>query len=253
MTASNDQLLVRADDQDARVLIVTLNRAAQRNAMSDALVDRMLALLDDRSGMLRDIGAIVLTGAGTGFCAGSDLAGLAGMTGEARSAFEDASGRLARALTGHPLPIVAAVAGFAIGGGLTLAAACDVVVTTPAARWSLPEVPIGLFPAWGLEAVVNRVGRARAREISWGIDSYDGTAAVAMGLADRLADDPFADACTIARKLAALPAISAAGVKAYFSAAHTPEDGDRMANAIFMDSCASSQAAALFARFAKGR
>jgi enoyl-CoA hydratase/carnithine racemase len=172
------------------------------------------------------------------------------MDAPARSAFEDASGRLARMLQSFPRPVIAAVHGYAIGGGLTLAAACDIVVTARDTKWSLPEVPIGLFPAWGLEAVAARIGRPRARQLSWGIDLLDGQEAVAMGLADRLAGDPLAEALDIARRLAALPATQAASVKAYFATVHAPEEGDREANRLFLAACDTGEGQTSLTKFA---
>lgn len=232
---------------NSEVLIVTLDRAARRNAMSRSMVDSLLDVLD-LAGPDR-VGAIVLTGAGTGFCAGSDLAGLAEMNAQQRHDFEAASGLLARCLVAHPVPVLAAVHGFAIGGGLTLAAACDIVVTHPDAGWSLPEVPIGLFPAWGLEAVELRIGRPLARRLSWGIDKFDGAQAYACGLADTLADDPLAHALDIAAKLAALPRSQAAAVKDYFSVTRSGPAADERAVHHFDASAISPQAAASFERF----
>jgi enoyl-CoA hydratase/carnithine racemase len=137
-------------------------------------------------------GAILLTGADSGFCAGSDLAALAALDAVGRGQFEAESGRLARLFATLPLPVLAAVHGFAIGGGLTLAAACDIVVTHPDTRFSLPEVPIGLFPAWGLDAVATRIGLPAARRLAWGIETITGAHAAALGLADQLATDPTA-------------------------------------------------------------
>lgn len=239
-----------ADETDPRILIVTLNRPEQRNAMSVALVDGLLALLDEVEGR-GDIRALVLTGAGRGFCAGSDLAGLAAMAMHERRAFEASSGRLARRIGAHPLPVIAAVSGFAIGGGLTLAAACDIVVTRPDAKWSLPEVPIGLFPAWGLEAVVHRTGRPAARRLAWGIDMLDGAEARNIGLADAVTDDPLAEALAIAGRLAALPALQSAAVKAYFAAPRGEEEGDRYANDLFIAASATAAAEAGFRKFGK--
>ncbi len=130
--------------------VLTLNRPAQRNAMSSELVE---ALIADVARLDADLDVRVLTGAGRGFCAGSDLAQLGDMSAEARLHFEAASGRLARMFAQLSKPVLAAVHGFAIGGGLTLAAACDVVVADAASKWSLLEAPIGLFPTWGLSAV----------------------------------------------------------------------------------------------------
>ena len=159
---------VRASED---VLILTLDRPEQRNAMSAALVEAMIATLEALDPSVR---AVMLVGSGRGFCAGSDLAALAAMDNDARSVFETDSARLALLIAAIDVPVIAAVHGFAIGGGLTLAAACDIIVTTADANWSLPEVPIGLFPAWGLGAVEERVGRPAARRLSWGIDTLDG-------------------------------------------------------------------------------
>jgi enoyl-CoA hydratase/carnithine racemase len=245
-----DMIEIGADADDARVRRMTLNRPDSRNAMSRRLVDECLDWLDHAAGD-ESVGAILLAGAGRGFCAGSDLAGLAGMDDIGRSSFEADSGRLARAMMVHPRPIIAAVHGVAIGGGLTLAAACDVVVTAPDAKWSLPEVPIGLFPAWGLEAVTLRVGRVRARRLSWGIDMLDGVGAAAIGLADTVADDPFAEAFAIARRLAALPVAQSAAVKRYFAQERVGEAADAKANALFMTACDTSEAAASFEKYGK--
>lgn len=132
---------------DHNVALVTLQRAARRNAMSDELVRGLIdafASLEDNP----DTRAIILTGSGSGFCAGSDLGELARMEQSARQMFEAQSGRMARLLGELSKQSIAAVHGYAIGGGMTLATSCDLVVAEGSAKWSLPEVPIGLFPAW---------------------------------------------------------------------------------------------------------
>jgi enoyl-CoA hydratase len=236
--------------EDGGVALVTMNRPAQRNAMSADLVRGLIdvALRLDAATETR---AIVLTGAPPGFCAGSDLAGLAGMTGPERSQFESESGRLARLLGQVSKPVVAAVASFAIGGGLTLATSCDIVVTDRGSRWSLPEVPIGLFPAWGMASVVDRVGKAAARRLAWGIDTVDGAEAHRLGLADQLADgDVLAAALAIARRLAALPSVQSACVKEYFVADARGEEADLIANRLFMRTAATEEAELSFRKFA---
>jgi len=245
-------ITIGADAEEPWVRLLTLSRPESRNAMSRGLVAECLDWLDQASSD-QNIGAILISGAGRGFCAGSDLAGLAAMDDAGRSAFEADSGRLARAITAHPKPIVAAVHGFAIGGGLTLAAACDVVVTAPDAKWSLPEVPIGLFPAWGLEAVTLRAGRVTARRLSFGIDLLDGRQAAAAGLADQVADDPLAEALAVARRLAALPGAQSASVKHYFAQTRAGEAADAEANALFMAACTTSEAAASFGKYGKAK
>ena len=74
-----------------------------------------------------------------------------------------------------------------MGGGLTLAAARDIVLTAASsAKWGLPEVPIGLFPAWGIGSVVRRVGVTSARRLAFGTDTLDGREVHALGLADEV-------------------------------------------------------------------
>lgn len=240
---------VELGGETGRVLFVRLSRPDRRNAMSVAMVESLQALLASPDALAA--GAIVISGEGRGFCAGSDLSDLAGMSAQQRSRFEEDCGCLARTMTTHPRPILAAVHGFAIGGGLTLAAACDIVISTAAAKWSLPEVPIGLFPAWGLEPVTIRVGRAFAKRLAFGIDTFSGTEALAAGLADLLAEDPLHATAMLADRLAALPATQAAAVKDYFAAEKTGAEADRHANRLFTIACETNEARASFERFGR--
>ena len=235
-------------ERRGRIAIVTLDRPAQRNAMSEGLVAALIAALD-RFEHDDGVGAVLLKGAGRGFCAGSDLGMLSAMDAAQRMRFEADSGRLARAIGHCARPVLAAVHGFAIGGGLTLAAACDVVVTTPDAKWSLPEVPIGLFPAWGLGAVTARTGMPAARRLSWGLDTLTGQGALQIGLADLVADDAESEALAQAQRLAALPPAQAGMVKRYFADQVAGEQADAAANRLFHEATLSPEAAASFARF----
>jgi enoyl-CoA hydratase/carnithine racemase len=219
--------------------------------MSPDLVATLIAA-SEQAGYDSTVDAILLTGSDPGFCAGSDLAELARMDSAGRRRFEAESGRLARMFGALPKPIVAAVKGFAIGGGLTLATSCDIVVTEAIARWNLPEVPIGLFPAWGLASVTNRVGLPMARRLAWGIETLSGAEAVRLGLADHLAEGDVLDyALLLARKLAELPAAQAAAVKTYFQANPSGEAADLLANRLFMSMCETNAATLTFGKFAK--
>ena len=233
------------------VAILTMNRPKQRNAMSAALVAALIEATEKARQDTR-IRAILLHGAGTGFCAGSDLAGLAAMDAAGRAQFEAESGRAARLLGQISKPVLAAVKGFAIGGGLTLATSCDIVVTEPGAKWSLPEVPIGLFPAWGLQSVLARVGVASARRLSFGIDTLSGTEAQRLGLADHLAEsDVFAETLARAKQLAGMPATAVAGVKSYFTLNPAGEAADALANRLFGDAATTPEAATTFEKFTR--
>lgn len=225
-----------------------LDRPAHRNAMSVDLVAEMIAAIATLSHDT-SIGAILVTGEGRGFCAGSDLAGLAAMDDAGRQMFEADSGRLARMIGQCPKPVVAAVHGFAVGGGLTLAAACDVIVATPESKWSLPEVPIGLFPAWGLGPVIARIGLPRSRQLSWGLETLDGTKAAEWGLVDLVTDEPVLSGMALAKRLAGLPRTQSAAVKTYFAEQCSDETADLRANAHFLTASHCEEAKASFLKF----
>ncbi|UZW57033.1 enoyl-CoA hydratase/isomerase family protein [Sphingobium sp. JS3065] len=233
------------------ILRIALDRPAQRNAMSRAMVDAMLALLDTE-GAGDEARVIIVHGLGRGFYAGSDLGELAEMRRMERAAFEADCGTLSCRLNDYPVPVIAAVHGFAIGGGLTLAAACDMVISTADATWSLPEVPIGLFPAWGLGAVDDRIGLARARRLALGMDRLTGTQAADWGLVDEIASEPLAHASALAASIIALPAAQLAQAKAHYRRADRWTVKDQAANARFLNATESAEAQASFLRFGKG-
>ena len=140
-----------------------------------------------------------------------------------------------------------------MGGGLTLAAACDIVLTEADAKWSLPEVPVGLFPAWGLDAVVRRVGVPAARRLAWGIDTLSGREAHALGLADEIVEgNVLSVAMERARAIAGLPSVQAQAVKRFFSTYCEDEAADIAANSLFMEMTKTAEADATFRRFGSG-
>jgi enoyl-CoA hydratase/carnithine racemase len=230
------------------VVGIRMENPETRNAMSDDSVTAMIDLLDQLAPDT-DCRCIVLTGSGRGFCAGSNLKELAKMSAAGRSSFEDRCGELSQMIGAFPFPVIAAVHGFAIGGGLTLAASCDIVLTSPDAKWSLPEVPIGLFPAWGLAPVVARCGIGTARRIAWGVDLLDSYGALRAGLADEIVADPVDAAARLGAKLAALPAAHSACVKRYFSASPNGEAANRLSNQLFCEMCETPEGAATLRKY----
>ena len=245
----NDELLA---ERQGPVAVLTIRRSHRRNALGDALVAHLREVLNDNDANPA-IAATVLTGSAPGFCAGSDLKELGTMSLDEMCAHEARTAAFCRGIAQLNKPVIAAVEGFALGGGFVLAASCDVVVSSRSARWSLPEVEIGWIPPWGLETLVNRVGVSRARQLTWGGQVLLGEQAVRLGLADHLAEDGEALSGAIAQAqiLAGLPQEAVSATKLYYAAhgARNGESGDALASRMFKDNCRGATAQATLKRF----
>jgi len=216
--------------REGAVELLRLDRQAVRNALDAALaaeLARAFAAIRVDAG----VHAVVLAGRGAGFCAGSDVKEMARVTPERRLEIAREKAALLRAMAGLPKPVVAAVHGFALGGGLMLAAGCDVVVSERDARWRLPEVGLGFFPPWGLEALVARVGVSRARLLVFGHEPLDGARALELGLADYCVAPGAAEVEALgqAARLAALPPAALASTKRFFARLAGAGELDRLA------------------------
>jgi len=165
LTAQYRHLLVERS-ADGFVVTVTLNRPDAMNAMNTAMGEDLLACFD---GLLRDslVRAVVFTGAGDrAFCAGGDLKERNEMTDEAWRAqhviFEQAAFRVLRC----PVPVIAAVEGFALAGGCELAVLSDFIVASETAVFGVPETTLGIFPGIGGTQLLPRVlGAPLAKEL----------------------------------------------------------------------------------------
>lgn len=239
------------EEKQGRIAVLTIDRPQRRNSICVALVER-LSQVFRACDADPQVSAIVLTGTPPGFCAGSDLKELSTLDLAGMGAHEAHTGALARSIALLDKPVVAAVDGFALGGGFVLAASCDVVVTTRAARWHLPEVTIGWIPPWGLETLTARVGPVTARRLTWGGEPLDGAEAYRLGIADYLAEgDVVAEALAVAGRLAALPPPAVAATKRYFSlaAARNGEASDTLANRMFIENCGHEVAKSTLKKF----
>jgi enoyl-CoA hydratase/carnithine racemase len=189
-----------------RVATVTLDRPEALNAISTELALDLAAAFEP---LATDPGvrAVVLTGAGErAFCVGADLKQRAGLDDHGWFVQREAFRRGFAAVRRCPLPTVAAVAGFALGGGTELALACDLVVAAGDATFGLPEVRLGLVPAGGgTQLLARRVGRSAARDLVLTGRRVGAEEALALGLADRVvpAGEVRAAATALAAEIAA--------------------------------------------------
>ncbi|HYI28110.1 MAG TPA: enoyl-CoA hydratase/isomerase family protein [Bradyrhizobium sp.] len=235
-----------------RIGILSINRPQRRNAMDRDLVAALVQAFRTFDAD-PDIAAIVLTGEAPGFCAGSDLKFIGRLSLEEMCRFEAETGDMARLIGFVRKPVVAAVEGFALGGGFILAVSCDLVVSSDSARWHLPEVPIGWLTPWGLGALVSRVGAVAARKLCFASEAFDGREAQRLGLVDHLAEAGQAreTALALAERLAGLPAASVTATKRFFAPAISglSEVLDVEANEVFAGNCRHPVARETLERF----
>lgn len=138
----------RAEDH-GRVRVVTLAREKNLNALCTQLIEELADHLDEAQHD-EGVGCLVLRGAGEkAFCAGADLDEILGAGHERASAFIDRGHALMEAIESAGVPVIAAVDGWALGGGMELALACHLIVSSTASRFGLPEAKIGCMPGFG--------------------------------------------------------------------------------------------------------
>lgn len=207
-----------------RVAVITLNRPQARNSLSDQLSPALRELFricsDDD-----DIGAVLLTGAGTAFCAGGDVKGMGSASNPARQNWtfelrvadlQDRQRRLTGALVALRKPTLAALPGAAAGAGLAIALACDLRIAAESAFISTAYARIALSGDYGITWLLTRlVGRGVASELMLLSEKVDARRCAALGIFNRLV--PFADladaAFALARRLAHGPALAQALIK----------------------------------------
>jgi 2-(1,2-epoxy-1,2-dihydrophenyl)acetyl-CoA isomerase len=196
---------------EAGVLTLTLNRPERLNALNIALVEALKAAVGRAAAEPR-CRAVLITGAGRGFCAGADLSTRAFAPGEARpdlgQSLEKGINPLIRAIRGLPKPVVCAVNGPAAGAGANIALACDIVLAAKSAKFLQAFARIGLIPdAGGTFHLPRLVGDARARALMMLADPIGAEQAEAWGMIYRAVDDEdlIGEARTITERLAAGP------------------------------------------------
>jgi enoyl-CoA hydratase len=176
--------------EDGPLVVLTLNRPDKLNALDSALLGAVGQATTEL--MARPMAtrprAVLVTGAGDkAFAAGADIAELAGLSAAEARALSEHGHRVGRTLEEASFPVIAAVNGFALGGGLELALACDFIIASDKARFGLPEVGLGLVPGFGgTQRLARRVGVGRARELVYTGGVIDAERAKAIGLVNEV-------------------------------------------------------------------
>jgi enoyl-CoA hydratase len=204
-------------DRAGAVATLTLNRPRAANALDTTTLRELARAVRE---VRRDaaIHVLVVTGAGErAFSAGADIGAMAAMSGREGHAYSQLGHRVMASVEALPIPVIAAVNGVALGGGLELALACDLIVASSRARLGLPEINLGLIPGFGgTQRLALRVGPGRAREMIYRGHRLDAEEALAARLVDRVvAPEAVAgEAARLAADLAAKPPLALRQAKA---------------------------------------
>ncbi|MDR2771617.1 MAG: enoyl-CoA hydratase/isomerase family protein [Clostridiales Family XIII bacterium] len=198
--ANYENLLFEVKDGLA---FVTVNRPAALNALNTELLSELgdvFSRIDDAE----DVRAVILTGAGKAFVAGADIAQMRDLTTAEGREMMKRGQRVMESIENIDKPVIAAVNGFALGGGCELAMACDVRFASDKAKFGQPEVNLGIMPAFGgTQRLPRLVGKGMAKYLIFSAEIIDAAEALRIGLVQKVfpADELLAEAEKYARLL----------------------------------------------------
>jgi enoyl-CoA hydratase len=212
--ASYENLLVA---HDKGISILTIHRPAKLNALNQALIDELADAIAMTLHPDSDTRAVILTGSGDkAFVAGADIAEMSEMSVVDAKAFSDSGHHLCALIEQAHCPVIAAVNGFALGGGLELALACDFIYASERAKFGQPEVTLGLMPGFGgTQRLPRRIGAGLARELIYSGETIHAERALAVGLVNAVfpANELLARATAVATTIAAKGPVGVAASK----------------------------------------
>ncbi|WP_336818152.1 enoyl-CoA hydratase-related protein [Cedecea sp. MMO-103] len=203
---------------DGAVAVVTLNRPQKYNALTAEMLDELLGVLTELDGR-PDVRAIVLLGSTKAFSAGADTGTLASASATTlwRSGFSEKWDQVASIET----PLIAAVSGYALGGGLELALLCDIIIADSSAVFGLPESHIGIIPgAGGTQRLVRAVGKSLAMDMLLSGRRIDAQEALRAGLVSRVTDSLEEQALALATQVAKAAPLAAMMIKKAVAASY---------------------------------
>lgn len=195
--------------REGAVAVLTLNRPEKLNALSTAMEEALQVALGSEE--VRSSRAVVIAGGGRAFSAGADVHEMREQTPASILAYYRGAGDVYERVAALPMPTIAAIHGYCLGGGLELALACDLRVADPTAVFGLPEVGIGIVPSsGGTYRLVRTVGAARAKELLLLRDRFGADEALGFGLVTVVVPDgqATARAIEVGNELATLPPLA---------------------------------------------
>jgi len=218
--------VVICERPELAVAVIRIDRPERRNALS-LEVKRQLDEAFTTADADPDVRVVVLTGSDSFFVGGTDIGEMLHMTSGEHTARD--TGRVFRTINACPKPVIAAVEGYALGGGCELVLACDMIIAGRGARFGQPEIRVGIMPgAGGTQRLLRTVGKYQAMKMVLTGEPVDAELAFAMGFVSELADTGFAlkRALELARVIAGMPPLAVRAIKEVVnSGQNLPLDG----------------------------
>ncbi len=166
--------------------VLTIDRPRALNALNSEVLEE-LEVFTREVKQKKDLSVLMITGAGKSFVAGADVKEMINFNREQATAFSKKGQRVFSLIESLPFPVISLVNGFALGGGWELALACDIILMSDKAKVGLPEVSLGLFPAFGgTQRLARAVGLYKAKEIIFSGNVYSAEEAFDMGLGNKV-------------------------------------------------------------------
>jgi enoyl-CoA hydratase len=203
-------------ESDSHVAVVRINRPDKLNALSPEVLGELDAAIRSLATGPAKPRCAVLTGVGKAFVAGGDISAMAGLSPIEARRFAAVGNALMTSLEDLPFPVIAAVNGFALGGGCELALACDFIYASELAKFGQPEVKLGVIPGFGgTQRLARRVGVGKARELVYTGEIISASEAQRIGLVNAVfhADDLLPKTREVAKKIAEMGPLAVAAAK----------------------------------------
>lgn len=203
-------------EKSGAVAVLTVNRPEARNALNSQVLADLGAAVDGLAAD-KEVRAVIVTGAGDkAFVAGADIGEMKDLDGDSARQFAAAGQAVLAKLATLPQPVIAAVNGYALGGGCELALACDIRIASETARFGQPEVGLGITPGFGgTQRLARLVGPGKAKWLIFSAQIFSAAEALALGLVERVVapDQLLTAAHELAEKIAANSPVAIAQAK----------------------------------------
>lgn len=195
---------IKIEHPEEGICVLIIDNPAALNALNTDILNELDAAIKEIAAD-GNINVLILTGAGRAFVAGADISEMAGKTAMEGRRFGELGARVFRSLELMPQPVIAAVNGFALGGGCELAMACDIRIASAKAKFGQPEVGLGIIPGFsGTQRLPRLVGPGKARELIYTADVIKADEAMRIGLVEKVVEPEalMDEALVMARKIA---------------------------------------------------